>query len=169
MLADMDTQPLPCGNPFTRSLIGFIFGVIFLCGVNGVSAHPVEGVYWMLVDGDGKLEATVEKGELQVRVVAIKPKERNMRDSKNPDEALRDQRVLGMVVMKGFHWNEKQEHWEGGTIYDPTDGASYRAFIWSEDGNLKVRGYRLIGWFGRTETFEPVKDKSAHPELVQLK
>lgn len=135
-----------------------------------------EGVYWMLVDGDGKLQATVKNGELTVQVIAIKPKARNMRDEKNPDAKLRDRRVLGMVIMQGFHWNEKEQHWAGGTIYDPTEGATYDAFIWTDEaGNLKVRGYRLIGWFGRTETFQrisgsqPDQPQPGEPELVYLK
>ena len=130
----------------------------------------------MLVDGDGKLQAKVVKGELRVQVIAIKSDAQNMQDKKNPDESLRSRKVLGSVVMSGFSWNEKEKHWEGGKIYDPTDGATYDAFIWTEPktGNLKVRGYRLIGWFGRTETFKRVgvdqshRQQAGEPELVYL-
>lgn len=149
--------------------------LIGLCSEIGL-AHPVEGVYWMLGEGDGKLKAYVEKGELKVQVIAIKPKSEHMLDKKNKDVAKRKQRVLGMHVMQGFRWNEGETHWEGGTIYDPTDGATYDAFIWQDEvGNLRVRGYRLIGWFGRTETFErvsgrsPTRAQKGEPRLVYLK
>lgn len=140
-------------------------------------ANPAEGIYWMLVDGDGKLQAKAVNGELQVQVIAIKEKAKDMRDQKNPDATLRDRRILGMVIMKGFRWNKKQQHWEGGTIYDPTEGATYDAFIWPDQktGGLKVRGYRLIGWFGRTETFarvtgsQPRQQQADEPDLVYLK
>jgi len=142
--------------------------------LQSVSANPVEGVYWMLIDGDGKLQAKVRDGELQVQVIAIKREAADMRDEKNPDSALRNRGILGLAVMKGFEWNEAEQHWEGGTIYDPTEGATYDAFIWEENGKMKVRGYRLISWFGRTETFErvtgprPWQFQPGEPELVYL-
>lgn len=131
----------------------------------------------MLVDGDGKLEARIVDGELKVQVIAIKQKSRDMKDTKNPDESLRERRVLGMVIMEGFRWDEKEQHWHGGTIYDPTEGKTYDAFIWSDPktGNLCVRGYVMIGWFGRTETFERVTGSKPHrpqpgePDLVYFK
>ncbi|MEM6883970.1 MAG: DUF2147 domain-containing protein [Verrucomicrobiota bacterium] len=151
-------------------------GVLLWGMVQLVSANPAEGTYWMLVDGDGKLQAKVIDGELQVQVIAIKPKAKDMLDKKNPDTALQKRRILGMVIMQGFRWNEKEEHWEGGTIYDPTEGKTYDAFIWSdpETGNLRVRGYVMIGWFGRTEMFErvsgpdPQSSQADEPKLVYL-
>ncbi|MGF1453134.1 MAG: DUF2147 domain-containing protein [Opitutales bacterium] len=153
---------------FATALLGLLYPTSLVLGNTG------EGVYWMLVDGDGKLEAQVADGELRVRVIAIEPESQGLLDEKNPDETLRDRRVLGLVVMWGFHWDEGDRRWEGGTVYDPTTGESYDAFIWSDNGKLKVRGYRLVGWFGRTETFEPVEGPAPkqkqpeEPELVYL-
>ncbi|MEM9445287.1 MAG: DUF2147 domain-containing protein [Verrucomicrobiota bacterium] len=132
-----------------------------------IKANPAEGVYWMLIDGDGKLEASVINGELQVKVIALKKSAQHMLDEKNPDETLRGRPLLGLTVMEGFRWNEKQQHWEGGKVYDPDKGILYDGYIWSEPktGALKVRGYLLIGWFGRTETFERVGGK--YPKVKQ--
>ncbi|MEM1156986.1 MAG: DUF2147 domain-containing protein [Verrucomicrobiota bacterium] len=151
-------------------------GILLWAMVQVVYAHPAEGVYWMLIDGDGKLQARVTEGELQVQVIAIKQDARDMRDEKNPKPDLRTRRILGMVVMQGFRWDATEQHWHGGTIYDPTEGKTYDAFIWSDPktGNLQVRGYVMIGWFGRTETFErvtgsqPGKHQAGEPELVYL-
>lgn len=153
-----------------------LVGALLWGMVQCVSANSAEGVYWMLVDGDGKLQARVVDGKLQVQVIAIKQKAKDMLDKKNPDPRLQQRRVLGMVIMKNFRWNEREQHWEGGTIYDPTEGKTYDAFIWSDPktGHLRVRGYVMIGWFGRTETFERVAGSQPHrlqtgePELVYL-
>jgi len=152
-------------------------GVLLWGMIHGLSANPAEGVFWMLVDGDGKLQAKVVDGELQVQVIAIKQNAKDMRDKKNPDASLQQRHILGLVVMKGFSWDEKEQHWHGGTIYDPTEGKTYDAFIWTnpETSDLRVRGYVMVGWFGRTETFKRVSGSQPHQqqdgetELVYLK
>jgi uncharacterized protein (DUF2147 family) len=72
-------------------------------------------------------------------------------DDKNPDESLRDQPVLGMVLLRGFTYAGDRV-WSGGKIYDPKSGNDYSAkMTMVDDQNLDLRGYVLIPLFGRTE------------------
>ncbi len=59
-------------------------------------------------------------------------------------------KVLGMLILWGLSYNEKNGKWEGGKIFDPEKDKAYRAKMWNVDGDqLKVRGY--LGPFYRTQ------------------
>ena len=57
--------------------------------------------------------------------------------------------------IKGTAWiNLKRNQdgtWKDGYIIDSREGKKYKAEIWLEGGNLKMRGY--IGFFFRTQTW----------------
>ena len=64
-------------------------------------------------------------------------------DSHNPDPALRNRPVLGMRIVSGL--NPSADKWEGGRIYDPKSGKSYKSYIQlNPDGSLKVAGCILF-------------------------
>ena len=72
-------------------------------------------------------------------------------DYKNPDEKLRTEPVLGLVIVRNFEYDGEDE-WTGGKVYDPESGDTYSGKIkMLEDGTLKLRGYVLIPLFGRSE------------------
>ena len=72
-------------------------------------------------------------------------------DDKNPDEALRDRPVMGLVLLRGFTYDGDGE-WTGGKIYDPKSGNDYSAkMTMPDERNLDLRGYVLMPLFGRTE------------------
>lgn len=76
-------------------------------------------------------------------------------DDENPKESLRDRPLQGLVFLTGFTYDADEKEWVNGKAYDPQSGKTYKAAIWMEDGNLKLRGY--WGWFFRTETWTRVK------------
>ena len=47
-------------------------------------------------------------------------------DKNNPDESKRDRRLLGITVLDGLKYAGNGE-FEGGTIYDPNNGKTYKA------------------------------------------
>ena len=47
---------------------------------------------------------------------------------------------------------ETKDKWEGGKIYNPKNGKTYKCTIWLEGNNLKVRGY--LGIFYETQTWK---------------
>lgn len=77
----------------------------------------------------------------------------NSKDTKNPDQKLRDQNLIGLVILKDFEFDGKDK-WEDGTIYDPNNGKTYSCVIKLTDAKtLEVRGYIGISLLGRTEVW----------------
>lgn len=72
-------------------------------------------------------------------------------DRNNPDPLLRTRPLLGLQIMEGFgHCGQNQ--WEGGTIYDPKNGKTYKCKMTLADQDLlKVRGFIGISLLGRTQ------------------
>ena len=70
-------------------------------------------------------------------------------DWKNPDENSRTRKIIGMEVMHGLVYNEQNNNWEDGKIYDPNSGKDWSAkACFTKSGLLKVRGYwgfQLLG------------------------
>ena len=65
--------------------------------------------------------------------------------------ALKNRPLVGLQVLWGFAQVGNQ--WSGGEILDPESGRIYHASLSLEDGGKKLRlhGYFLIPWLGRTE------------------
>lgn len=70
-------------------------------------------------------------------------------DEKNPDEALKGRKIMGMVLLKNLKFADNE--WSGGEIYDPKSGDTYTCKMWFEGTDLKLRGY--LGWFYDTKTW----------------
>jgi len=81
-------------------------------------------------------------------------------DDKNPNEKLRSNPRLGLVILKNFDLNTKSKRWEGGTVYDPKSGKLYDghiSFEGNERGKLNLRGYLMgMSWIGKTAVWEKV-------------
>jgi uncharacterized protein (DUF2147 family) len=70
-------------------------------------------------------------------------------DKENPDAKLKSVPLIGLINMKNFTFDGKDE-WSGGTIYDPKNGKTYKCYIRFEGPNkLKIRGYIGISLLGR--------------------
>lgn len=75
------------------------------------------------------------------------------KDVKNPDAKLREQDVIGLVILKDFVFDGKYS-WEKGSIYDPREGKTYSCTITMKNYNqISVRGYVGISLFGRSEVW----------------
>ena len=71
-------------------------------------------------------------------------------DARNPNPALRERPLLGLLVLEGLR-RTGDNSWEEGKIYNPDDGGGYRANMsMGADGNLHIRAYVLLPLFGRT-------------------
>ena len=79
------------------------------------------------------------------------------KDPLNPNKDLRDRARLGMVMMTNFSY-QKDNVWDGGTLYDPKTGKTYSGMITLKDKNiLDLRGYVGIALLGRTSTWTRAK------------
>ncbi len=71
----------------------------------------------------------------------------------------KDQRILGMEIVRDMEPSKKNNEWADGTILDPKKGSIYDCEMWIEDDDvntLKVRGYiwfvfRTQEWYRVTE------------------
>lgn len=81
------------------------------------------------------------------------------KDPLNPNPNLRDRSRMGMVILTGFVFNEKEAQWEGGNIYDPKNGKTYNGYVKMENRDkMNLRGYVAgMTWIGRTAVWERVK------------
>lgn len=81
----------------------------------------------------------------------------NMRcDRKNPDKLLRYRKIIGLEVMHGLTYNQDDEEWQGGRIYDSSSGKDWNAKAWLKDGFLKVRGFWHFEFLGQTMRFKKI-------------
>ena len=70
----------------------------------------------------------------------------------NVDEKLRKRPILGLRLLNGFNYDEDDNEWVDGTIYDPKNGKTYKCYMWFEDGDTKtlhVKGYIGFSLLGR--------------------
>ncbi|MEO1309888.1 MAG: DUF2147 domain-containing protein [Pseudomonadota bacterium] len=114
---------------------------------------PTDAVgYWLTEDGD-TVDVFACEDSICGRVVAspdIDPDGPPVVDENNPDPALRDRKILGLIFIEGF--KETKKGWRKGTIYDPRKGETYRSAI-TRTGpeELKVKG--CVGPICRTLTW----------------
>ncbi|HEX8460850.1 MAG TPA: DUF2147 domain-containing protein [Segetibacter sp.] len=76
-------------------------------------------------------------------------------DKKNPVESARNKRILGLVVLRDFVYDD--EEWKHGKIYNPEDGKEYKSYINLKGKELLVRGYVGFSLLGKTEKFSRVR------------
>jgi uncharacterized protein (DUF2147 family) len=73
-------------------------------------------------------------------------------DDKNPNAAQKNRPLCGLNIVEGFK-SADGTHFEGGRVYDPESGKTYRGVITLQGDVLKLRGYVGVPLFGRTETW----------------
>jgi uncharacterized protein (DUF2147 family) len=61
------------------------------------------------------------------------------RDVRNKDAALRDRKLVGLVMLQGFTGGPTE--WTGGSVYNPDDGGTYTGKITAQgDDAIKLTG-----------------------------
>jgi uncharacterized protein (DUF2147 family) len=79
-------------------------------------------------------------------------------DKKNPDPTLKSKPIVGLIVLRDLVYNEDDDEWTNGKIYNPDDGKIYKCLIKLKDDNtMDVRGYIGISCFGKSQTMYRVK------------
>jgi len=106
---------------------------------------------WLTAAQDGKVQIYKSGNKFFGKISWGNKKD--SKDTNNPDPKLRDQNLIGLVILKDFVFNGKDK-WEDGTIYDPNNGKTYSCVIRLKDTKtLEVRGYIGISLLGRTEVW----------------
>ncbi len=69
----------------------------------------------------------------------------------------KNQKILGMEIIRGMELDKSSGEYENGEILDPESGSVYNSKLWvDEKGHLNVRGY--IMFLYRTQIWLPVNE-----------
>ena len=129
--------------------------------------EPFVGKWWT-EEKDAQIEIYVCEGKLCGKIIWLKEPNFPENDSKgmggkpmidreNPDLAKRERPLLGMNLFWGFTPSGRNL-WEGGSIYDPRDGKTYKCkLVLESPDQLKVRGFIGISLLGKTSIWTRVK------------
>lgn len=122
-------------------------------------ADAIIGV-WKNGSGKGHVQIYKNNGKYYGKIVwlreALDANGRPKVDRKNEDPDKRNTPLIGLVMLKDFEYDDGE--WNGGHIYNPSDGKEYKAYIQLEDSKtLTVRGYVGISLFGKTDVWTRVR------------
>lgn len=149
-----------------RSLVLSLW-IVLSAGTYASSADAILG-YWVMQDGSALIEVYAQADGYAVRITALKEERFTVadvngkvgeprRDIHNPDPGLRQRPLVGLIIASGLNYREGR--WQGGRIYDPGTGNSYRCQLeLSQGGFLRVRGYVGIALLGRTLYWQRADD-----------
>ena len=141
----------------TTSAFLLILLVAMWSGVTvSAQTHKADDILgtWLNQEATGKITLYKENGKYFGKLVWLRePNDKTTgkprTDKENPDGKLKSLPLIGMVNMKNFSFNGKDE-WSDGTIYDPKNGKTYKCYIQFENpSKLKVRGYVGVSLLGR--------------------
>lgn len=113
-------------------------------------ADRIVGVYKAIEEGkESKVRFTRQPdGSYRGQIVWLKtpnnPDGRPKLDVKNPDKTKRSQRADQVVVVDGVRYDAEDDVWDGGRVYDPTKGKTYKVEVSFEGPDkLRVKGSLL--------------------------
>ena len=151
----------------TRNKWLYVFALALFAVVSGSHAPAQQlsaklqnavGHWQTYTDGKagGKVETYLQNGQLFGRITQVRP-------GRTPQDLCdlcsgeyKNQRILGLVLMRGFH--PEGDDWVGGTVVDPDNGKQYQGKIWTVGANeLHLRGFIGISLLGRTETWTRIE------------
>ena len=136
--------------------------MVFTTHVNAQSkADKILGYYLTYDDETGAEKSQVQiykdaSGKYNGKIVWLKEPNKNGKpkvDDKNPDTKLQNRAIIGLEMLKGFKFNEKDNEWNDGSIYNPASGKTYSCYINFESATkIKIRGYIGASWMGLGKT-----------------
>lgn len=114
---------------------------------------------WLNSSGEAQISIYKKGDRFFGKLIWIKEPVENGKpilDIKNPNLKLRNNTLLGLVIVKDFVFDNNK--WNDGKVYDPKTGKNYSAYMTMTGLNqLNMRGYIGISLIGRTETWKRVK------------
>lgn len=130
--------------------IAVIFSAVSYPCLAQNSPDKIVGIY-QSPKKDGKISIYKKGGQYFGKIIwSIK----NLKDTKNPNPALRNRNVVGSDFMYSFRYSDGE--YIDGKVYDATTGKTYSAKMWLTGNNLNLRGYLGVSLLGRTEVFQKI-------------
>jgi len=117
---------------------------------------------WMSAEKNLLVEVYRQNGDYRAKILWFKNDDNSKAmdewtDKHNPDEALRNRKILGMNVVKDLVYDPKSNTWEHGHVYDAKTGHYWDAAAYlANNDTLKVTGYWHFKFIGHTMTFKRV-------------
>ncbi len=141
--------------------LSFLFLMLMLAASTAYSQEDKIKGYWLTDEGRSQIRIFKATNGKYYGEIAWMKDDPDKKDINNPDKSLRDARLLGMNILKGFSYIEDKDRWEQGTIYDPDSGKTYDCYMWFDNSPdvLRIKGYVLGMKFLGRET-EWTRDKS---------
>ena len=126
---------------------GLVVVLAIMLQAAGAAAGEVDGV-WEVEDGDAHVQIWMCEQSLCGDLVWLKAPQdwegRPRRDAVNEDPRLRGRPLSGVELLEGFK-RTAPNRWEGGRIYNPRDGQTYRVDVELTAADaLRVRGCQLL-------------------------
>jgi uncharacterized protein (DUF2147 family) len=137
--------------------IFILLALLWPTALFALEKNPLLGV-WVPKANDSHIEVYEDGGKYFGKVIWMQEKDKGKLDEKNPDDKLKTQPILNLVILKNFKEDEPGKKWNDGTVYDPHNGKTYSAKIsYEDDDTLELRGFVGIPLFGRTEKWTRFK------------
>jgi uncharacterized protein (DUF2147 family) len=144
--------------------------VIILLWASTAAAQKPDAIVgkWLVEEKDTQIEIYPCEGRLCGKIIWLKelnypaddPKGMAGKpkvDRENPEASKRENPILGMNLVWGFT-HSGENLWEGGSIYNPRDGKTYKCKMTLENPDrLKVRGFIGISLIGKTNIWSRMK------------
>lgn len=137
----------------------FISALLFITPPGKVNSNQVLG-RWMSEGKDLEVEVFKINNRYAARIVWFEcdePTPRPMadhRDLENPDPNLRSRSWLGMIVVDDLKFDSQKNEWNGGNIYDPNSGQTFKSVArLISPHDMVVRGYWGIELLGKNLKF----------------
>jgi len=138
----------------TAAVLLLLFSSSLKGSAQNHKADDIIGV-WLNQEATGKIQIFKEGGKYFGKIVWLRVTHDSVTglprtDKENPDVKLKSVPLIGLVNMKDFVFDGKNE-WSGGTIYDTKNGKTYKCYVkFESQTRLKIRGYIGISLIGRT-------------------
>jgi uncharacterized protein (DUF2147 family) len=133
-----------------------VFSAPAFCAAEPPSSDAITGT-WQVVEKDAHIEIYREGDGYFGRISWMRqPPQEKPGDGPPPEKKAGETPRVGIIIVRNFKFDGKA--WKRGTLYDPTDGKTYRGVISLGDkGELHVRGFIGISLFGRTTVWQRVR------------
>jgi uncharacterized protein (DUF2147 family) len=145
----------------TRILAGAL--LVLFAGIGAAAAETPSPIgRWLTEGGKSHVEIYACGTQLCGKIVWLREPlfkdGRPKTDLNNSDKALHSRPIIGLPFLWNFVKASEPGVWEGGRIYNPEDGDTYKATITLRpDGKLALRGYVGISLLGKSQYWERVK------------
>ena len=137
--------------PALSAFLWLVLGAAAHCLAAEAASDAITGT-WVVAEKDAHIEIYKEDTGYFGRISWLREGGEE-KSGPHQDSKMHESPRIGLIIVRGFRFDGRE--WRGGTLYDPTDGKSYRGIIRLDNkGRLHVRGFIGISLFGRTTVWE---------------